>query len=108
MLKTGQVVLLMQKRRSILVLLLIILMLFASGLIIPSSWRGPNIAVLRDEPFLDIPVVSFSGNFSNLYYGEGGNLVHSFTKKEDIFSGNTFIKSELEESAGETTRFEVT
>lgn len=123
----------MQKQRLIPVVLLIALMLFASGLmyhlpgggkvppmndvncssdnITPLSVNEPNshtsepkVTVLSNEPVLTGSVVGLYGRFFNSYFGEGGNHMHSFEKKEDVFSGNTFAKTEHEdEYAGETT-----
>jgi|GEM_PF-2908379 len=128
----------MQKQRLIPVVLLIALMFFSSGLMYHLPGGGkvppmndvncssdnirllseneqnlhteePNVTVLSNEPVLTGSDVGLSERSSNPYSGEGGNLMHSFTKKEDVFSGNKFTKTELEdESAGETTGIEVT
>lgn len=122
----------MQKQKLIPVVLLIALMFFASGLMYHLPGGGkvppmndvncssdnitllsvneqdsltsePNVPVLSNEPVLTGSVVGFYGIFFNSYFGEGGNLMHSFEKKEDVFSGNTLTKTELEdESAGKT------
>lgn len=123
----------MQKQRLIPVVLLIALIFFASGLMyhlpeggyvspingvnsssssiallsanVQNSQNGEMaVTTLNTEPVLTDSAVNLSERTSNSYYGEGSDLMHSATKKVDVFSISTFTKTELEdESAGETT-----
>jgi hypothetical protein len=127
----------MQKHRLIPVALLIALIFFASGLMYHLPERenclpiqGVNfssgnvtlqfvngqdphteetiVTTLNTRPVLAESPLDLSEIFSDKYYGEGRELMHSVVKKSDILSRTTFRKTELEdESADEATETEV-